>query len=154
MPRLRIDRGGWLIVLFCLLVGFRPMGEHLAAGALLGVLTAASLLLHECGHALTARWLGVRVQEVGVCLKGPYIRRERALDARQEAVIALGGPMVNAFLAVEVWRVGGGLGCWLALFNLVLLVSNLLPFPGSDGQRILSSLQGMAAARVKTRPLP
>lgn len=122
-----------------MLVGLGAMPENLTAGLLLGVLTMASLLLHECGHICAARALGVNVRELGICLKGSYLRREKAQVPLDELAISLSGPLINALIAAALWM-APGVGHWLAIYNLVLLVSNLLPLPGSDGRRALAAL--------------
>lgn len=131
-----------------LLVGLGPMDGHLAVGLLLGSLTLASLLLHECGHLLAARVLQVEVREIGLCLRGSYIRREPARAPLDDAAIALSGPLMNALVAAALWTVPG-VGHWLAIYNLVLVASNLVPLPGSDGRRVFAAWnQNPAQARV------
>ncbi len=124
------------------------MDEHLAAGLLLGALTVVSLLLHECGHLLAARALRVKVREIGFCLRGSYIRREPARMPLDDAFIALSGPLANALVAAALWTLPG-VGHWLAIYNLVLMASNLVPLPGSDGWRAFHGLtRKPAVARV------
>jgi Zn-dependent protease len=142
--RVRVDRGGAVIVAAVLLIGLGTLPEHPAAGLQLGVLTALSLLLHECGHMLAAQFLGVKVHEIGLCLKGSYIRRDRAKEALDDAMISLCGPMLNALVAAAMWTTPG-VGHWLAIYNLVLMASNLAPLPGSDGMRIVLALKRRAA---------
>lgn len=138
MLAFQIDRGGIVIVLAILLIGIGAIPASLAAGLLLGALTVASLLLHECGHMLAARILNVKVREIGLCLSGSYIRREESRAPMDEVAISLSGPLVNALLAAALWTVPG-VGHWLAIYNLVLLVSNLAPLPGCDGRRALTA---------------
>lgn len=145
MVLVRINRGGAVIVAAVLMIGLGTLPEHPAAGLLLGALTAVSLLLHECGHMIAARCLGVQVREIGLCLKGSYIRRERAREPLDDAIISLCGPMVNALAAAGMWT-APGVGHWLAIYNLALMVSNLVPVPGSDGRRILAAWKGRPAA--------
>lgn len=144
MAAFRIDRGGAVTTGAIVLIGVIAMHGHFEAGLLLGSLTVASLLLHECGHVLAARMLGVPVREVGLCLKGSYIRRAPGRTALDDAAIALSGPTVNALLAATLWSVAG-VGHWLAIYNLVLMASNLAPLPGSDGQRIFAAFSKHAA---------
>lgn len=138
MVAFHMDRGGAVIIAAVLLIGIGRMEGDPVAGLLLGALTVASLLLHECGHLLAARILGVKVREMGVCLRGPYIRRESARTPLDEATIAMSGPMMNALISAALWTVPG-VGHWLAIYNLVLFISNLLPLPGSDGKRIFTA---------------
>lgn len=121
-----------------LLVGIGPMDGHPAAGLLLGLLTLASLLLHECGHLLAAWASGVKVREIGLCLRGSYIRREPARMPLDEAAIALSGPLVNMLIAAALWGVPG-VGHWLMIYNLILAASNLVPLPGTDGRRAFTA---------------
>ncbi len=134
----RMHRGGVAMAGAVLLVGLGPMDGHLAAGLMLGLLTLASLLLHECGHLLAARASGIKIREIGFCLRGSYIRREPACMPLDDAVIALSGPLVNALIAAALWTVPG-IGHWLAIYNLVLVASNLVPLPGSDGRRAFTA---------------
>lgn len=138
MVAFRMHRGGVVMAGAVLLVGLGPMNGHPAAGLLLGLLTLASLLLHECGHLLAARASGVKTREIGFCLRGSYIRREPARMPLDDAAIALSGPLMNALIAAVLWTVPG-VGHWLAIYNLILAVSNLVPLPGSDGRRVLAA---------------
>ena len=131
-----------------LLIGIGAIPASIAAGLLLGALTVASLLLHECGHILAARVQGVKVREMGLCLKGSYIRREEARRPLDDAAISLSGPLMNALIAASLWTVPG-VGHWLAIYNLVLLVSNLAPVPGCDGWRAFkASMRAFEAVRA------
>src|SRR3569833_3954624 len=64
-------------------------------GVGLGVL---AMLLHECGHLITAHMLGVRVKRVGFeWRKGIYIRREQG-SPLESLLIALAGPVANIIM--------------------------------------------------------
>lgn len=139
----RIHRSGMVVVAAVVLIGIDAMPEDPGAGLLLGILTVASLLLHECGHMLAARSLQVKVREVGICLKGSYIRREQARTPLDDFAISLSGPMVNSLIAAALWTIPG-VCHWLAVFNLVLLVTNLAPLPAADGRRAWISLKRAA----------
>ncbi len=110
-------------------------------GGLIGAgLIMASLLLHELGHLAMAQALGVRVKAIGMCLKGAYLRRQRSPMAKNELLIAASGPLAN--LLLYLWIRDGNLVLrWVALMNLVLAGSNLIPIPGTDGARILQSVK-------------
>jgi Zn-dependent protease len=90
---------------------------------------------HELAHVAVARAIGVRVYQVGISRKGPFVRREAGTTA-QNLAITLAGPGINLLLALVLYRISPG----FALSNLVLGTSNLLPFASSDGSRALSLL--------------
>ncbi|TPV94581.1 MAG: site-2 protease family protein [Myxococcales bacterium FL481] len=117
-------------------------------GALFGVLfllaVFASVVAHELGHALTARWYGIRTERIVLSPLGGVAQMERMpADPRQEMAVAAAGPLVSIALAggfglVSAWA-GGGLGAFvgaLAAANLLLAVFNLIPMFPSDGGRI------------------
>ncbi len=128
--------GALLLVLgFAAISGIR-LGTGDAAGA--AALLMLSLLVHEIGHLAMAQSLGVQVKAIGLCLKGAYLRRSMSHKPLFELLIAGAGPAAN--LLLYVWfRDGNQLSKWVALLNLILALSNLLPIPHSDGSRILSS---------------
>ena len=111
------------------------------------------LLAHEMGHALTARRLGVRVQEITLWLFGGVARiRGDDMNAGSELRIALAGPLVSFVLAGTAvaggwvlsgplsWEVAGGIVSWLGRINLILALFNLIPAFPMDGGRIMRSL--------------
>jgi Zn-dependent protease len=110
-------------------------------GTLAGLLLMISLLLHEVGHISVAFLTGTRVEAAGICLKGPYIRRQVACTRGADLSIASAGLVVNVLIIIAFWNTTGILH-WLAGLNAYLAASNLLPIGGSDGQRILRLLCG------------
>ncbi len=85
-----------------------------------------------------------RVEAVGVCLKGPYIRRQAASSKLADLGIASAGLAVNVIIILAFWNTTGILH-WLAALNAYFAVSNLVPLGGSDGQRIFRLLRGQPA---------
>lgn len=112
------------------------------------VLLAVSVLLHELGHGLTARGMGIPVTEYVVTLWGGHTQFDRDLPGpRTSAVVSLAGPLVNGALAVASWwaagRVSGVAAVLLAasaLANGFVAVFNLLPGLPLDGGRVLESI--------------
>jgi len=118
------------------------------------------VVLHEYGHALTARRYGIRTQDITLLPIGGVARLERIPEKpTQELVVAIAGPMVNvaiaAALAVVISIAGFalptlGMG-WgqesfleqLLTVNLVLVLFNLIPAFPMDGGRILRALMAM-----------
>jgi Zn-dependent protease len=118
----------------------------LAAGGVTGVfavlLTFGSVVLHELGHALVARRVGVRIAAIDLHFLGGAAQMiDPPRTSRDEIAIAIAGPLVSLALA----GVGLGLGAatgvpvlgWLGWVNLVLGLFNLIPALPMDGGRIL-----------------
>ena len=106
------------------------------------LLTFASILVHELGHALVARRLGVRIAAIDLhMLGGAALMVDPPKTADDEIAIAAAGPAVSLGLAAA----GVGLGAltgwsllsWLGYVNLALAIFNLLPALPMDGGRIL-----------------
>jgi membrane-associated protease RseP (regulator of RpoE activity) len=100
-----------------------------------------SVLLHELGHIVMAKALGVRVKRAGISWKGPYIVREMGTPA-QNMCISLAGPTMNALLLF----VPG-----LFLVNLAVLVPNLV-LTDSDGRRAWKCWQAIASSKGSNPP--
>ncbi len=112
----------------------------------------ASVLLHELGHAVAARRHGMGVRGITLWVLGGQAELDRLADSpRAEFDVAAAGPAVNAALAgvfsVVAWwihqlsgaRIGPGVLAWLAIINIVIAVSNLIPVAPLDGGRILTA---------------
>jgi Zn-dependent protease len=106
---------------------------HIGYVMLLGV---PAMVLHECGHVVTALLCGVKVKRVGVCSRGLYTVREPGPKWSNIAVSAA-GPLVNLVLAVALWNSM----TTFAEVNVIACLYNLLPIPNSDGSRILGLLK-------------
>ena len=118
-------------------------------GLVAGILIVASLMIHEIGHLAMAQCLGVRVKAIGLCLKGAYVRRSSSPEPLSELLIAASGPAANALLFFWL-RDGNAVARWVAMLNLVLAASSLLPVGPSDGQRIASSWRTLRRGRINT----
>ena len=150
---------------FLLLLGWVALvhwrqGQSLAAaaGGVIFILTVfLCVVLHEFGHALTARRYGIKTRDIILLPIGGVARLERLpTQPLQELWVALAGPAVNIVLAA-------GLFIWLTIsaslepiqgltltagpflerimaVNLFLVVFNMIPAFPMDGGRVLRAL--------------
>lgn len=115
------------------------------AGVVLVCLAFGSVVLHELGHALVARQLGVEVSGIELSFFGGAAKMVRLpKTANHELAIAAAGPAVSLALG------GAGLGlaalthvglfAYLGWVNLVIAGFNMIPALPMDGGRILRAL--------------
>lgn len=111
--------------------------EHLA---LASILAAA---FHECGHLAAAALLRVPLRSLRLDLMGAGLEpAETLFSYSSEFLLAAAGPLFSFLLPVLLLLTGGSAtGFWFLLSSVSLLLGtlNLLPIPGFDGGRMLSS---------------
>lgn len=112
------------------------------AGLFVVTLAFASVLLHELGHALTARSLGVGVSGIELHFFGGAAKMlDQPRGARDEILIALAGPAVSFALAGIGWlayaATGASILYLLAWINTIIGAFNLIPAMPMDGGRVL-----------------
>ena len=62
------------------------------------------IVLHELGHALTAKYFGIETKEVVVlAVGGVAFIDNRRMGTFEEFVIAFAGPLTNLFIAAGLW---------------------------------------------------
>jgi len=120
-------------------------------GYLLGLCFVAcllgSVLLHELGHALTARRFGIGVQGITLELLGGWTEMDRdAPTPRVDALVSLAGPAVSlvlggiataAAVALPDRTAAGQIAFQLAASNVLVALFNVLPGLPLDGGRAL-----------------
>ena len=174
-PRLRLCRvsgiaikvdASWFVVAalvtWTLAVGLFPR-DHLglstlaawsmAVAAALGVFK--SIVLHELGHALVARRMGLRIRSITLFIFGGLAEMEdEPRTARAEFLVAAAGPAVSA--AVALLSLLAGMACrlvplpyadlaadvcfYVAWANGLLIAFNAIPAFPLDGGRVLRSI--------------
>lgn len=159
---------------FLLLIGWIGYSHWLQYGTIAKVVEGIlfilvlflSVILHEYGHALTARKYGVKTRDITLYPIGGVARLERMPEKPiEELWVALMGPAVNVMIAAVLFvylYLSGGLaqltdlsiasGSFLTrlmLVNISLVVFNLLPAFPMDGGRVLRALLAMRMDYVR-----
>lgn len=148
---------GWIALSYY--IQYRSLGAVLSGVAFILALFAC-VVMHEYGHALTARKYGIKTRDITLLPIGGVARLERMPDEPiQELWVALAGPAVNVVIAavlfawlavtaslvpVETLEVTGGSFLErLMVVNLFLVGFNLIPAFPMDGGRVLRALLAM-----------
>jgi len=123
----------------------QPIGYAIGLGFVACLM--GSVLLHELGHALTARRFGIGVRGITLELLGGWTEMERdAPTPRVDALVSLAGPAVSlliggagtlAALALPDRTVLDQIAFQLAVSNILVAVFNVLPGLPLDGGRAL-----------------
>jgi Zn-dependent protease len=140
-------------------------------GVLLICLVFGIVVLHEFGHALTARRFGIRTRDITLLPIGGVASLERMPDdPRHELLVAVAGPAVNFVLAGLLAGVALAVGLplvpevglesevqpsavpllvRLVWINLMLGLFNLLPAFPMDGGRALRALLALRVSDIR-----
>lgn len=165
--------GVYLHFTFLILLAFLTWAEYSASGSLVVALGTLAffiafficLVMHEYGHALTARAFDVNTRDITLLPIGGVARLEKMPDKPwQEFLVAIAGPMVNVVIAGAIILVLGLISsfsqvfdalmpiAWidtndfwinLAKLNVLLVIFNMLPAFPMDGGRVARSLMAM-----------
>ena len=129
------------------------------------------VVLHEYGHALTARRFGVETRDIILSPIGGIARLDFIPEKpREEILIAIAGPAVNLVIATILlaiaifftpyWVDLGSRQFWgldyaqpviiiIAKINLILLAFNMVPAFPMDGGRVFRALLTIPLGRVR-----
>ena len=104
------------------------------------------LFVHEMGHVVAAKWLGMPVSAplfipfVGAAI----VMKQNPRDAWTEALMAYGGPLAGCIGSWICWYIALQTGlAWVmavASVSFVLNLFNLIPVPPLDGGRICAAI--------------
>lgn len=154
---------GW--ILFIYLGQGQPLSAALAAVGFILALFAC-VILHELGHALTARRYNIKTRDIILLPIGGVARLERIPEQpRREFLVAIAGPAVNVVIAAVLFTVvialdgleqlasiqlmRGDFLVRLMWVNVFLVAFNLLPAFPMDGGRILRALLATRLGRQR-----
>ena len=160
----------WILIAWVLLLHFRGSG---AAEAAVGVAFVLALfvcvVIHEFGHALTARRFGIVTRDITLYPIGGIASFEGMPERPgQEFLVAIVGPMVNLVIAALLYLLLAAAGRLpsldaldnadtitqlpflysLLLANVMLAVFNLVPAFPMDGGRALRALLSFRMDKV------
>jgi len=149
---------------FLLIMGWAALQRGLD-GMLLISAVFGCVVLHEFGHALTARLFGVQTRDITLYPIGGVARLERMPRAPgAELLITLAGPLVNVaiagFLFLGLWAAGAwepwtepslaaDFAGQLMFINVALAVFNMLPAFPMDGGRVLRAILSAPLGRYR-----
>ena len=152
----------WILIIWIFMMYYQ-MGhsfEHALMGIVFIITLFACVVLHELGHALTARRFKIRTRDITIYPIGGVASLESMPeDPRQELGVAIAGPLVNIAIALILWiylqstgqmpdvskltnssYIAGSFGFRLMVINVILAVFNMIPAFPMDGGRVLRAL--------------
>ena len=148
-------------LIFLVVIWYLTRGEGLIFLAFF-IAAFTCVVLHEYGHALTARRYGIGTHDITLLPIGGVARLERMpSNPRQELIVAIAGPAVNLAIAAILFGVCTLYGIpvkhnvdsvltgradfvvTLMWWNVTMIIFNMLPAFPMDGGRVLRALLAM-----------
>jgi Zn-dependent protease len=119
-----------------------------------------SLILHEYGHALAAKYFKVDIDEIIIYFFGGAAVIQEDVIGKKEFWITFWGPFVNFVLAILSFAISvifvpidsflSEILLDITTVNIILLLFNLIPAWPMDGGRLLRSLLSLKFNRIQT----
>jgi stage IV sporulation protein FB len=128
-----------------------PDGALVASYALVYFLINACILLHELGHVVFGKAVGLNVGRVSMSPLGcvAVFDDDERCSPRAEAIMTVGGPLVTFAICAVLYGLNGGIQFSVAdasvvemVFwgNMSVLLFNMLPIYPLDGGALLNAL--------------
>jgi Zn-dependent protease len=139
---------------FLLMLGVVLLWMGGLAGLFIVGIAFVSVLMHELGHAVVARRLGVTVAGIELHFFGGAAKMTtQPKSANDEVLIAAAGPAVSFVLGGVGMLIGSLTGIWLVellgWINLIIGAFNLVPALPMDGGRIFRALLSKKTGYVR-----
>jgi Zn-dependent protease len=163
---IRADGSAGFILLFVVVSRSGDGGEGALAALVFGVVIMVSILVHELGHAIVGKWVGLKPLGILIHGFGGLCRYDRAPVGLRGVLVSAAGPAAGlllgalAFVVLLTTRgyVPAGVATMLGdvvMVNLFWSLFNLLPmFPMDGGSVLLHGIEarwGFASAMRITR---
>lgn len=115
---------------------------------IMAIIFMGSIVFHELGHLMASKVFGRKIKRVEFSVFVAKVipdPNSRIVALAEWVIISFAGPAANLVLTL----IGAGLwiteisfevGLIMSLLNLTLAISNLIPFPHSDGAHIRTAL--------------
>ncbi len=149
-----------ILLSWSLAVGYFPfLYPHLGAGTywLMGITGMISLfvciILHELGHALTAKHYGIPTEQITLFIFGGLAEiKKDPPTPKIELFVSIAGPIVSFLIALSMYALTSigeaykwpiqvvGITAYLAWINVFIASFNLIPAFPLDGGRILRAI--------------
>jgi len=138
----------------------RGLVTYVAAGLVTAVALIMSLVLHEVGHAIAGRWIGLTPRHIALSLFGGVTVFDRDPDTPlQTGSLALAGPGANLIIAagagivhvvlVDIGAdpIAAAVTASVVVINIGIAMLNLIPALPLDGGHLARAVLGVACGR-------